>query len=87
VNARLPVQRVQLQVLLPVVAGGLEGVVDALPARIRALLEQEPDVPALVGSVHLLAELAGNGGKQFVGARSWARHVDDDCGKRHRGRS
>ena len=86
-NADLPVQRVQLQELLPIVAGCLEGVVDALPARIRALLEQESDVPALVGSVHLLAELAGNGSKQFVGARSWARHVDDDCGKRHGARS
>jgi hypothetical protein len=81
------VQRVQLQVLLPVLAGCLERVVDALPARVPALLEQETHVPAVVGNVRLLAEVAGDGGKQFVGAPSWTRDLHDDRGKRHRGRS
>jgi hypothetical protein len=81
------VQRVQLQVLLPVVAGCLQRIMDALPARVTALLEQEADVAALVGRVPRLAKAAGDGGKQFVGARSWARHLHDDRGKRHRGRS
>jgi hypothetical protein len=81
------VQRVQLQVLLPVVAGGLEGVVDALPARVAALLEQQTNVPAVVGDMRLLAEAVGHGSKQLVGARSWARHLHDDRGKRHLGRS
>jgi hypothetical protein len=31
--------------------------------------------------------VAGDGGKQLVGARASARHVEDDRGKRHCGRS
>jgi hypothetical protein len=80
-------QRVQLQVLPPVVARRVERVVDVLPSRVLALFEQQAHVSALVGGVRLLAEVAGNGSKQFVGARAWARHMDDDRGERHRNRS
>jgi hypothetical protein len=74
-------------VLLPVVAGRLESVVHALPARVFALLEQEANVPTLVRALVLPAEVGGEGSEQRVGACAWARHVDDDRGKRHRRRS
>jgi hypothetical protein len=70
-------------VLVPVIPGGVERIVYALPRGARGLLKQDPYVPALVGGQRSSAELLGNGGKELVGASSRARHVDDDRGERH----
>ena len=69
--------------LLPVIAGGGEGIVDVLPRRALGLLEEDPHVTEFVGRLRLSAEMAGEPGQQFVGAPSWAHDVEDDRGERH----
>ena len=76
-----------MEVLAPVIAGGVKRIVYALPRGARGLLKQDPYVPALVGGRWSSAELLGNGGKELVGAPSRARHADDDRGERHQSRS
>ena len=69
--------------LLPIVAGGVEGVVDALPRRRLGFLEEDAHVAPLVGGVHRSAEMTGEPGKQFVGTPAGAHDVQDDRGERH----
>jgi hypothetical protein len=76
-----------MEVLRPVIAGGVERFVDALPRSVRGLLEKNARVAPLVGGLRVSAEMGGDGGKQFVCALSWARDVDDDRGERHESRS
>ena len=73
--------------LLPVVAGRGEPVVDALPRRGQWLLEQDAHVAELVGRSHRPAEMAGERGEQLVGALSGAHDVHDDGGQRHLART
>ena len=70
--------------LLPVVAGRVEPVVDVLPRRGQGLLEEDAHVASLVGGLDLPAEVDGQRGKQRIGARSRAHDVHDDGGQRHR---
>jgi hypothetical protein len=72
-----------VQVLLPVVADGVERVVHALPRGRLGLLEEDAHVAALVGRVRRAAELAGQPGKQLIGTPSRAHYVQDDRGERH----
>jgi hypothetical protein len=83
----LPLPWVQLQMLVPVIAGGVKRIVDALPRGALGFLKQNAHVPPLVGDLRSSAEMLGDGGKQLVGAPSRARHVDDDRGQRHQSRS
>jgi hypothetical protein len=83
----LPRPRVQAYVLLPVIAGSVECIVYAIPRGALGFLEENAHVPALVGGLRSSAEMAGDGGEQCVGARSWARNVNDDRGERHQTRS
>jgi len=71
----------------PVIAGGVKRIVDALPRGALGFLKQNAHVPPLVGDLRSSAEMLGDGGKQLVGARSRARHVDDDGSERHESRS
>jgi len=83
----LPWPGIQVDMLVPVIAGGVERFVDALPRGVLGFLKQNAHVPPLVGDLRSSAEVLGDGGKQLVGAPSGARHVDDDRGQRHRSRS
>jgi hypothetical protein len=76
-----------VEVLVPVIAGGVERIVYALPRGALGFLKKHAHVPALVGDRRSSAELLGEGGKQLVGAPSGARHVDNDRGERHHSRS
>jgi hypothetical protein len=78
---------VDVEVLVPVVAGGVERVMDVIPRGARGLLEQKAHVPALVGGRRCLAKLVGDGGQQCVGPVPRACDVDDDRGERHHTRS
>jgi hypothetical protein len=75
-----------VEVLVPVIAGGVKRIVYVLPRGALGFLK-DAHVPALVGDRRSSPELLGDGGKQLVGAPSRARHVDDDRGERHRSRS
>jgi hypothetical protein len=75
-----------VEVLVPVIAGGVKRIVYVLPRGALGFLK-DAHVPALVGARRSSPEPLGDGGKQLVGAPSRARHVDDDRGARHRGRS
>jgi hypothetical protein len=83
----LPWPWVQSEMLVPVMARGVERFVDALPRRVLGFLKQNAHVPPLVGDLRSAAEMLGDGSKQLVGTPSRARHVDDDHGQRHRSRS
>jgi hypothetical protein len=76
-----------VEVLAPVIAGGIKRIFYALPRGALGFLEKDAHVPALVGDRRSSAELLGDGGKELVGAPSRARHVDDDRGERHQSRS
>jgi hypothetical protein len=76
-----------VEVPAPVIAGGIERIVDALPRGALGFLEKNAHVPPLVGDLRSSAEMLGDGGKQLVGAPSRARHVDHDRGERHQNRS
>jgi hypothetical protein len=76
-----------VEVLVPVIAGGVKRIVDALPRGALGFLKKDAHVPALVGDLRSSAKLLGEGGKQLVGAPSRARHADDDRGQRHQSRS
>ena len=76
-----------MEMLAPVTAGGVEGIVDALPRGALGFLKKNTHVPPLVGNLRSSTEMLGDGGKQLVGARSRARHVDDDGSERHESRS
>jgi hypothetical protein len=80
---RGPGARIEVEVLLPVVAGGVESVMHALPRRRLGFLEEDAHVAALIGRVRRTAELTGQPGKQLVGTPSRAHHVQDDRGERH----
>ena len=69
--------------LVPVIAGGVERVVDALPRGALGFLNQNAHVAPLVGDLRSSAEMLGDRGDQLVGAPSRARHVDDDRRQRH----
>jgi hypothetical protein len=69
--------------LVPVIAGGVERIVDALPRGAFGFVKQNAHVPPLVGDLRSSAEMLGDGRKQFVGTPPRARHVDDDRGQRH----
>jgi hypothetical protein len=83
----LPWPWVHVEMLVPVIAGGVERIVDALPRGSLGFLKQNAHVPALVGGLRSSAEMAHDGGEQCVGALSWARNVNDDRGERHQSRS
>jgi hypothetical protein len=70
-------------VLLPVVAGRLQPIVNALPRRGEWLLEKDAHMAELVGGCDRPAEMLGELGKQLVGASSRAHDVHDDWGQRH----
>jgi hypothetical protein len=76
-----------VEVLVPVVAGGVKRIVYALPRGALGFLKKNAHVPSLVGDLRCSAEVRGDGGEQLVGAPSRARHVDDDRGERHLSRS
>jgi hypothetical protein len=76
-----------VQVLVPVIAGGVKRIVYALPRGVLGFLKDDAHVPALVGDRRSSAELLGDGGKQLIGAPTGARHVDDDRSERHHSRS
>ena len=76
-----------MEMLGPVIAGGVKRIVDALPRGGLGFLEQNAHVPPLVGRLRSAAEVLGDGSKQLVGAPSRARHMDDDRGQRHQSRS
>jgi hypothetical protein len=76
-----------VEVLVPVIAGGVKRIVHALPRGALGFLEKDAHVPTLVGDRRSSAELPGDGGKQLVSAPSRARHVDDGRGERHHSRS
>jgi hypothetical protein len=76
-----------MEVLAPVTAGGVKRIVYALPRGALGFLKQNAHVPPLVGDLRFSAEMLGDGGKQPVGARSRARHADDDGSERHESRS
>jgi hypothetical protein len=77
---------VQLQMLVPVIAGGVKRIVDALPRGALGFFKQNAHAP-LVGALHSSAEMLGDGRKELVGTPSGALHVDDDRGQRHQSRS
>jgi hypothetical protein len=87
VASDLPRPRVDLQVLVPVIAGGVKRIVYALPRGALGFLKQNAHVPALVGGLRFSPETMGDRGKQLAGAPSPARNVDDDRGERHQSRS
>jgi hypothetical protein len=76
-----------MEMLVPVIAGGVKRIVDALPRGARGFLKQNAHVPPLVGDLRSTAEMLGDGRKQLVGTPSRARHVNDDRGQRHQSRS
>jgi hypothetical protein len=76
-----------MEMLVPVTAGGVKRIVDALPRGVLGFLKQNAHVPPLVGDLRSSAEMLGDGGEQLVGAPSGARHADDDGGERHQSRS
>jgi hypothetical protein len=76
-----------VEVLVPVIAGGIKRIVDTLPRGTLGFLEKNAHVPPLVGDLRSSAEMLGDGGKQLVGAPSRARHVDHDGGEGHHSRS
>jgi hypothetical protein len=76
-----------VEVLGPVIAGGVKRIVYPLPRGALGFLNKDAHVPALVGDRRSSAELLGDGDKQLVGAPCRARHVDDDRGERHQSRS
>jgi hypothetical protein len=83
----LPWPWVHVEVLVPVVAGGFERIVDSLPRGALGFLKQNAHVPPLVGDLRSSAKMLGGGRKQLVGTSPRARHVDDDRGQRHQSRS
>jgi hypothetical protein len=86
-NRELPRPRVHVEVLVPVIAGGVKRIVHALPRGGLGFLEKHAHVPALVGDRRSSAELLGDRGKQLVSAPSGARHMHDDRGEWHHRRS
>jgi hypothetical protein len=76
-----------MEVLVPVIARGVERIVHALPRGALRLLEKNADVTPLVGDKRFSPEMLGHRGKQLVRASSRARDVNDDRGQRHECRS
>jgi hypothetical protein len=74
-------------VLVPLIAGSVKRIIDAIPRGAPGFLKKNAHVPHLVRHRRLSAETLGDGGMQFVGAPSRARHMDDDRGQRHQNRS
>jgi hypothetical protein len=72
-----------MEVLVPVIAGGVKRIVHTLPGRALRVLEKDAHVAPLVGGERFSPEMLGHRGKQFVSASGRARDVDDDCGQRH----
>jgi hypothetical protein len=69
--------------LVPVIAGRVERIVDVLPRGAPGFLKQNAHVPALVGDLPSSAEMLGDGRKQLICTPPRAHHVDDDRGQRH----
>jgi hypothetical protein len=86
-NETLWRSRIDVEVLVPVIASGVKRVVDAIPRSARGLLEKQADVAASVGGRRCSAKPVGDGGQQRVGPVSRARDMDDDRGERHQTRS
>jgi hypothetical protein len=86
---------VHVEMLVPVIAGGVKRIVDAPPRGAFGFLKKDAHVPTLVGDLRSSAELlgdggqqlVGDGGQQLVGAPSRARHMDHDHGQRHKSRA
>jgi hypothetical protein len=76
-----------VEMLVPVIAGGVKRIVYALPRGALGFLKKDAHVPTLVGDLRSSAELLGDGGQQLVGAPSRARHMDHDGGERHKSRA
>jgi len=72
-----------VKLLVPVIAGGVERIVHALPRGAFGFLKQNAHVPPLVGDLRSSAEMLGDGRKQLVGTPPRARDVDDGRGQRH----
>jgi hypothetical protein len=86
-DRELPWPWVQVEMLVPVIAGGVERIVDVLPRGALGFLEQNAHVPTLVRDLRSSAEMLGDVRKQLVCAPPRARHVEDDRGQRHQSRS
>ena len=79
----LPWPGVDVEMLVPVIAGRVERIVDVLPRGAPGFLKQNAHVPALVRDLPSSAEMLGDGRKQLVCTPPRAHHVDDDRGQRH----
>ena len=76
-----------MQVLVPVIACGVERIVYTLPRGVLGFLKENAHVPPLIGGLRFSPEMIGDRGKQLAGAPSWARNVYDDRSERHQSRS
>jgi hypothetical protein len=76
-----------VEVLVPVLAGGINGVVNAIPRGARGLLEKKADVAAVISGRRFSTELTGDGGQQCGGPVSRACDMDNYRGQRHQTRS
>jgi hypothetical protein len=83
----LPWPWVDVEMLVPVIGGGVERIVHVLPRGALGFLKQNAHVPALVGDLRSSAEMLGDGRKQLVCTPPRAHHVYDDRGQRHESRS
>ena len=72
-----------MEVRVPVIAGGVEGIVHTLPRGALHLLKEDADVPPFIGDQRSASETLGDRGQQFVGAPAGACDVNDDRGQRH----
>jgi len=79
--------RPDVEVLPPVIAGGVEGVVHVIPRDAPGFLEKNAYVAALVDGQRPPTEVLGRRSEQFIGALARVRDVNDDCGEWHRMRS
>jgi hypothetical protein len=76
-----------MEALRPVIAGSVKRIVHAFPRSAPGVLKKNAHVAPLVGRQRVSAERRGDGGKQLVGALSWARDVHDDRREWHQSRS
>jgi hypothetical protein len=76
-----------MEVLVPVIAGGVKRIVHVLPGGALGLLEENADMAPLVWDDRLSPEMPGHRGKQFVSTSSRVRDMNDDRSQRHQHRS
>jgi hypothetical protein len=72
-----------MEVLVPVIAGGVKRIAHALPGGGLRLLKKNAHMVPLVGDDRLSPEMLGHRGKQFVSTSSRVRDMNDDRGQGH----